>query len=440
MTTIGRQRSNRKFLVHRPDTERLQTYLDAAGDGLAATVIQLAWKLGLLRSEIQQLTWEQVDFERSCVALPDRTVPMEAEIRRFLSEAKIHRSAKSSFVVLSDRGSHPPTEQHLSYVCRQALDQAGQNETRLLDLRYDFIICQLQRHDWQYVSRISGVDVRTLKTHFSRDAELQISTKVQVSGKFGKPVDTAKLQRVIAGESYTLGGTAILLAWELGLYQHEIASLCWDMIDWEQQILRLATREVHFSSGIAAYLTALAEQNAPYPCRQVLLTPRAHKSVDGPALSKITRTILVRYGLDNVTLRDLRRDYEMRLQAECPILSYVKQHGCISRNEAMDLLDLTESQANTRLRGMVIRGALVMIGYNYYAPDAVVPPEDHETVILAYLANHGICRRKEIADLLRLPPQQTSRVLQKLVVAGKISRVGRRYQLPAPADNEGAIA
>ena len=54
-----------KFLIHRPDVSVMEGLLAAHGLDLTAVVLRLAWQLGLLRSEIHGLSWEQVDFTAS---------------------------------------------------------------------------------------------------------------------------------------------------------------------------------------------------------------------------------------------------------------------------------------------------------------------------------------------------------------------------------------
>ncbi len=49
-------------------------------------------------------------------------------------------------------------------------------------------------------------------------------------------------------------------------------------------------------------------------------------------LSRVVRAALVRAGIDDLTVRDLRQDYAIRAGGETRILQYVRQHGFITRN------------------------------------------------------------------------------------------------------------
>ena len=59
----------------RPDEAAMQRVFARTSGGAAEVVLRLAWLQGLSRKELNQLTWDQVDFANR-VLLPERTVPM----------------------------------------------------------------------------------------------------------------------------------------------------------------------------------------------------------------------------------------------------------------------------------------------------------------------------------------------------------------------------
>ena len=64
-------------------------------------------------------------------------------------------------MVISERSKKPMPPESISRLSRLALDSEGQ-KVNLMDLRHDFVIRQLQTHDWPYVARVSGMAVSTL--------------------------------------------------------------------------------------------------------------------------------------------------------------------------------------------------------------------------------------------------------------------------------------
>lgn len=414
-----------KFLVHRPEAEALEAELTQEGQKLAAVVTRLAWQLGLLRREIHMLTWEQVDFARSVLTLPDREVPMEPDMQVYLQQLQTARRLTRGPVVVSDRGGKRPTEQHLSYVTRQLLDRAGQPQVRLLDLRYDYILRQLEEHSWQYVSRVAGMDPRTLQQHFASHWD----GRQEDEPEEGEPeVDPEKVRAVMEAEGYSAGGVAMRLVWELGLYQEELHGLRWSMVDWTAGVLHGEQRDMELTPELLAFLRELEGRNRQWSER-ILISDRAHRAVEPAHLSKTVRAALIRGGCAHLTLRDLRRDWEIRRRFEDPVLEYLRSHSRIVRSEVMALLNVTRDQANIGLKRMVARGTLVRSGHCYYLPGTVVAPEQQESVILAYLANHPGCRRQDLVQLLGLAPKQCLTIMNKLLDRELVERQGNRYYL-----------
>ncbi len=61
----------------------------------------------------------------------------------------------------SDRRCRPMPPESISRLARTALNDAGLADLTLGDLRRDFIIRQLEQHDWPYAARVSGISVST---------------------------------------------------------------------------------------------------------------------------------------------------------------------------------------------------------------------------------------------------------------------------------------
>ena len=168
----------------------------------------------------------------------------------------------------------------------------------------------------------------------------------------------------------------------------------------------------------------------------VLLTEHSRKPVDLPRLSRMTRAALIRGGMEDVLLRDLRRD-EGREDEDARLLSLAAAQGMLDRGDVMDLLGLSKTAAYTRLRRLTEQGKLVRIGGKYYLPGDVVPPEKHLETIRAYLEQFGFAYRQDIADLLHIQRKQCALILRRMVERGELAQSGQKYYLP---QNEGRKA
>ena len=419
-----------EYVVNRPDGAAMERALRANSGNAAGVILRLAWQAGLLREEIQRLTWERVDFLDRRIALPDRSVPISEELAKWLWELHSGRDPRLESVVLSDRDKKPLTPQSISRLARMALDREGQNKVRLIDLRHDFVLRQLEEHDWQYVSRISGVEAAGLNVHFGEYLEeKRVSTRVRREEPV--QVDEFALWKLLRTEGSSPAGMTLWLTWQAGLQLEEIVALRWEQVDWENRVLRLEGREAPLSGGALEALRALREQAAE--TEYVLSSPRSRRPYDRTRLSKLTRAALVRAGLDNVTLRDLRLDCGLRTGGESRILDLVRRQRAVTRNDVCALLGVSRTTAYNRLKQMVKRDRLTQVGARYYLPDTVVPPERQTEVILEYIEREGFAYRQDVARILGIEAAQCRPILRKMVDAGQLCQERQKYVLSALA-------
>ena len=412
-----------EYVVNRPDEGAMGRALRENFGNAAGTILRLAWQAGLLRDEIQHLTWEQVDLLDAAIVLPDRKVPIGRELAEWLQALRENRDRSQEAVVLSDRDQKPLTPQSISRLARTALDKQGQTEVRLIDLRHDFVLRQLEEHDWQYVSRITGVEAAGLNVHFAGHLEeKKISTRIHR----GEPrqIDEFALWKLLRAEGSSPAGIALWLTWQVGLRLEEIVALRWEQVEGDR--LRLDGREVPLSGGARKALESLAAGGRE---GYVLTAPRSRQPYDRTRLSKLARAALIRAGLDNLTLRDLRVDCALRSGGEGQILSLVRRQGWITRNEVMGLLNVSQTTAYNRLKQLVNRGKLTQVGARYYLPEAVVPPERQEAAVLEYLEREGFAYRQDVARLLGIGVGQCRPLLQRMVAGGAIVQERQRYRL-----------
>ena len=418
------------YVVNRPDEGAMRQVLKESGSSAVGAILRLAWQAGLLREEIQQRTWEQVDFLDQTIVLPDRSVPISEELCVWLSDLRDGRDRRLPEVVLSDRLQKPMAPQSISRLARAALDKAGLTEVRLIDLRHDFVLRQLEEHDWQYVSRITGVEAAGLNVHFAEHLEeKKVSTRIHREEP--ARIDEFALWKLLRAEKTNAAGVALWLTWQVGLQVEEIAALKWEQVDLDKECVKLPGKTVPLAGGVLSVLQELREQEPE--AEWVLTAPRSGQPYDRTRLSKLVRAALIRAGLDNVTMRDLRLDCGLRAGGEGQIMALVRRKHSVTRNDVVTLLKVSRTTAYNRLKQMVKRGRLTQVGARYYLPQEVVPPEKQDKAIVDYLAQEGFAYRQDIARLLGIEAVQCRPILQRLVTAGQITQDRQRYLLP-PSD------
>lgn len=421
----------RKPTINRPDRETMARLLAEHQMNPAGTVLRLSWLAGLSREEIAGLTWGQVSFQDAQLDLPDRSVPMEEELSSYLRRLWEKRGS-GAWVLFSERTAGPMQPESISRLARQALDAAGQKHVRLMDLRHDWILRQLESQDWATVARISGVEVPALQARFGPLVAAhppEARPKREASGQ----VDEFKLWKVLQAERSTPAGLALWLTWQMGLSAREIVDLTWDQVSLEDGTVRLADRTVAITNAVGRILEGTRAARLPGDDAHVVLTAQTRSPLDLPRLSRLTRSALIRGGLEDVQLRQLRKN-ERREGEDAMLLRQVMESGCISRGTVCQLLGVSKTAAHARLNRLLEQKKLVRIGAKYYLPGTVVPPEEHSTVIREYLTREGFAYRKDIAQLLHIDSRQCTPILQRLVAEGELEQHQQKYYLHASSE------
>lgn len=413
----------------RPDRAAMNRILSQGCSGAEGVILHLAWLAGLTRNEIAQLRWEQVSFLDSRLELPDRMVPLTAELESYLWRCHGQTAERCPFVAVPSRGQGPLRPESVSRLARTALDRGGQEKVRLMDLRYDWIIRQLETQDWPTVARISGVEVRALQAQFAAFAP-----EKKPAGQKDVQVNEFKLWKILQAERDTPAGLALWLTWQLGLQVMEIAALTWEQVDFSRDLILLPDREVPLTNAVRRLL--LDTQRRQEGCDpHVLLTVQSRRPLDQPRLSRITRAALIRGGMEHVSLRDLRRN-GAREDEDTRILDLAARSGTVSRREIMTLLGMAKSATYARLRRLTSQGRLVRVGCKYYLPGTVVPPEEQPAAVVAYLEQAGFAYRQDIAGLLHIAPRQCALLLKRMVASGALVQNAQKYFLPPPEERK----
>ncbi|MDY3282582.1 DNA glycosylase AlkZ-like family protein [Dysosmobacter sp.] len=413
------------YQINRPEEQAMAAVLAANQGNAAGMILRLAFLQGLQREEITFLTWDRVSFLDGVLRLPDREVPMDGAFRAYLEPRRAEGVLLSPYVVVSERYRRRMQPEAVSRVARRELDRAGLTKVRLVDLRNEYIIRQLADHDCGYVSRVSGVEIRSLQLHFGPYIAAG-SGKARREGEAAE-IDEFRLWKILQAERDTPAGLALWLTWQMGLSGSEIVSLRWEQVDMGANVIRLPDREVPLTSAVSRMLESRRQRDGG--TGNVLLSERARKPVDMARLSRMVRSALIRGGMENLTLKDLQRD-ALRVHEERLVLEEIRRRGAVSRREAAELLGVTPRVAYTRLRRLTETKKLVLIGAKYYAAGDVVPPERHEAVIREYLVGAGFAYRQDVARLLGIGERQCSLILKRMVTAGELVRRGQKYCLP----------
>ena len=305
-------------------------------------------------------------------------------------------------------------------------DSVGAAATESLDLRHDFVIRQLQTHDWPYVARVSGMAVSTLRDAFSPYLTKPAAPENPLAQR-----DEAEylLWRVIQQEGSSPAGLALWMGWKLQMQPGEIASLTWGQVDFDQNLIRLPDRTVSMGSRLRRLLLDAWDRRKDPTEPRVFTAPTTGRPMDLSRLTTVTRTALIRGGLEHVNLRNLHTWVRQGDRAQL-LMAQAEEQGWLTREAVMERLGVSKSTARQYLLELREAGRLVRVGTRYYPAGAVADPDDHLDIIRAYLQEHGTGRRQDFIRLLGLEPEQGTLLLRRLTDRGELVLTGRHYTLP----------
>ena len=411
------------YTFKRPDPAAMERILTRFPYSPEGAILRLAWLEGLSREEIAALTWDQVQFEDNALTLPDRTVPLAPSAEDCLRERHRLYAQRDPHVIISDRYQRPMPPESVSRLARTALDTEGQ-KVSLKDLRQDFVIRQLQTHDWTYAARVSGMAVSTLRGSFSQYFQERQSAAPELP-----PDSEYLLWRIVQQEGSSVVGLALWMGWKLQMQPGEIASLTWEQVDFDQNLIRLPDRTVSMGSRLRRLLLDAWDRRKDPAEPRVFTAPTTGRPMDLSRLTTVTRTALIRGGLEHVNLRNLHTWVRQGDRAQL-LMAQAEEQGWLTREAVMERLGVSKSTARQYLLELREAGRLVRVGPRYYPAGAVADPDDHLDIIRAYLQEHGTGRRQDFIRLLGLEPEQGTLLLRRLTDRGELVLSGRHYALP----------
>lgn len=421
----GQVKKSGEWIALDPATkENLEDLLAKNPCSIAGLVLRLAWRAGLLRNEIQSLQWDQVDFDKKQLHLPNRDIPICEDLDRCLAQWKTLYGEYGPYVAVSEKFHRPLTPESISNLVRITLRNAGIANVRLADLHYNYNLEQIAGHGWQQALRTTGLSrdsfwKQRYKVAHVEDAARSIENH---SLPNNETCDRERLKKILEDNRSTPAGVALWLAYSAGLQYKEIAALTWQQVDLEHSMLRLADRDVAINDEVTHLLRECSKRRRCEEAAQVILSPQARKPMPLERLCKLTRELLVQGGMDNMLPKALREENERQMKEDLKqrILLYIAQHDGITSEQCSDIFDITKQNAQSCLNELLSekkverdRGFYLTIGKGTIA-------QQRKSLIKDYIARHDACTANEISESLGMSPRMIQRAIKPMIEQGEI--------------------
>ena len=417
-------------VFHQPDEALMWKQMEEHPRELSTVVLHLAWREGLSRREIWALRWDQVDHAAGVLRLPDRSVPLEERTARALElwHTVLSRGQDVVYVACSLSRREQVAEQYISRVARSALDDAGLQDVRLIDLRHDFVRRKMEEYAWTYALRISGLSLSTYRNKYIGKRNRGLPT---VPPETPNEDQTQRLWRILQEHRGDAAGIGLWLSQQVNLKQDEIVRLTWDQVDLQKGILHLKRGDVYMIKEVIDVLKAEKARRAEGDDPHVILTPKSRKPMDTARLSTIMRDLLIHGGMNEPDTGILRHTALMEDQRE-RILAYIEKNGRASRREIGEFLGVSPTVAYSRLTDLVDRGDLVATSKGWFPAHSSAPKERWDEAVLELADKRGAVDDQDVAELLHTGRYSATRLLKRMVAGGTLVKVGntKNYILP----------
>ncbi|WP_419010283.1 hypothetical protein [Dysosmobacter sp.] len=338
----------------------------------------------------------------------------------------------SDRVLIADRGKKPMTPENVSRLAKNALDSEGQ-KVSLMDLRHDWLLRQIEAHGWAYAAKVSGLAVSSLRGQFGSCLKGKQDQNFAVSG--GKDEVEYLLWRIVQQEGSSTAGLAIWMCWQLAMQPGEVAALTWDQVDFKTGHIHLPNRDIDMGTRMQRLLGEVWDRQKPLNEPQVFVAPTTGHPIDLSRVSVVSRTAMIRGGLEHFSLRTLCSWAAAQRTGEI-LTAHAEKQGSLVREDVMKLLHVSENTAWTYLNRLADSGRLEKVGVRYYPKGSVVAPENQLAVVQDYLKKRGIGSRQAFVELLHITPHQATNILKHMVERGELIRIGKRYRLPEGGENK----
>ena len=413
----------------RLDEEALLRVLKRNKRMMVELAIRLAWQAGMTRPQIHALTWNQVSIDNAEIYLPTHTVPIHSELLECLKDHRNRPSSYSSeYVVLTDGRRVHPSDVHISRAIGKALDEEETlKDVTVRDLRSDFIIRAVEKHGKTYALKVGNISMGTLHNVYGEYASHSCGNTEEKDSKPAE-IDEARLMEFLVTEGTSAVSMALWLVWKQQIALREVASLTWEQVDFEKNIIRFSDGESQMHPVVAQLLKEIYDSREGGGDPHVILSPKAKTAYRYEHLSAVIKTALVKKGLGPVNLKVLSLAEKNKAEDE-KVISYLQEHPFITRKQADRLLGTTQHPTYTVFLRLAQRGKLVRVGDRYYLAGTVIPPEQHRQAICGYLKDVKSAAVSDIADLLHIEKRACAWILHGMVEEGLISLSGQIYSL-----------
>ena len=399
-------------------------------------VILFAYYAGLSDSEMLEVKGSDLSEDFSFLVAPDqRKIPIAPILADELKKISWIRQHPYLPVLLSKRGRMPGaamSRMQVNRVLKEFMSFAGIPDVRLRDLRTACIVRWMQQYPWEYVSQISGVELRALIQRYQHYLPEDI-VRPKLSPKNHTKITPDLIESILQKHNGDLFGLMFRLSVVHRVPRFDICNLTWDMVDDEKNIIRFPPKDVPITDDLRRCLdVAKAYSNAKW----VLAYPNTKTPYTSDAISRFMSKTLLADGYIGLTASDFLQAEKYRYKEI--VKDLLTKANCFFVEDFTTASGLTVRSARKKLHEMEMEGLITQIGRRIYSAEKTIHPSKFAEVAQRLTeTNGGYFTSNQFADAVGIDGRSACTQLRKMIGEGKVERVSTvRYTYKPNTDHK----
>lgn len=412
-----------RSIYHAPDPVKMEEAIASIRMGKRELlVILLAYDAGLSGGEMQEVKFSDISDDFAFLTAPDgRKIPLVLRLAEVLKSLSGLDKSPDTPVLLSRRRGERVSRVYLSNITKKFMEFAGMPDVHLSDLRIACVLNWMQQYPWEYVSQISGLELRVLTQRYQHYLP-EGSVRPQVAPVNHAEVTPDQLKSIFQNHKDDLFGLFLRLQVVHQLSNPVICSLTWDMVDDEKNVILLPEKTIPITDDLRACLNVAREYS---DTNLVLAYPNSKTPFTSDTISHLMSKTLLVDGYAGVTVQTLVRAAEY-LRYKAIVDDLLMKANCFSVEDFVVASGLTTLKARLRLDEMEKDGVINQIGIRFYSAESTVHPARFGEVAQRLTETHGAYfTSNEFAEAVGIDGRSAATQLRRMIAEGQIERISK---------------
>ena len=412
-----------KTIYNPPDHEKIdRTLRDAHMVQPGKAIILLAYHAGLQISEMIALKGTNIKESFSFIEAPDgRTIPITPRLAEELNGLYWLHEDPELPIIYSELRKKAMSRMHATRLAKEFMNVAESPEVRLSDLRTACIINWMQEYPWEYVSQISGMKMSVLTQRYQHYLP-QNTIRKQVEPIKHTEVSPNLIHEILQKHTNDLVGLILRLIINHRLAPIELTHLTWDMVDWEEGIIRFQGKMIPITEDIVPCLKVAREQSH---INSVFAFPNTQTPYTNDTFSYRIKKALLQDGYMGLTAIQLIRATEY-LNYRSIVHDLLEEKGRFEVKDICQAANIHQSMAYKLLDHLQQAGEINQIGYRFYSSKTTVSPDKFKDVVKKLdKQTGGNFTGREFAEEIGIDLRSAVTQLNKLIANGEVHKVNR---------------